>query len=97
MTRLAGVVADGDRAAVLRALSGLLAATLDEAEPHRVAALSRELRETLAELDGLPAAEGRSASDDLAAKRERRRSAASSAPRPGRGGVDVGRGGGGAG
>lgn len=91
---MCGVVAEGDRAAVLRALSGLLAETLESADPQHVAQLAKQLRETVAELDGLPAAEGRSASDDLAAKRERRRSTASVAARPGRGGVDV-RGGGG--
>lgn len=84
----------GDRAKALRSLRDLLAAAVDTADERYVAALAKQLRETLAELDSLPVGEGRSASDDLAAKRRARLSTTAGAAGPGRGGVDVGQGGG---
>ena len=69
----------GPRPEALRALRDLLASTLLEAEPGQRAALARQLRETLIELDRLPDATVRSTSDDLAAKRTARRAAAKGA------------------
>ena len=63
------------RRAALEALRDHLAACLDAAEPERAAPLSRELRETLRELDALAEPKG-STVDDLAKRRAARRAAA---------------------
>jgi len=73
---VAEVVAGGDRGASLRAVRDALAVAIDIASPRELALLSKQLRETLAELDGLDVAKEVSASDDLAAKRKARRAGA---------------------
>ena len=80
---VAEVVAGGDRGASLRAVRDALAVAIDIASPRELALLSKQLRETLAELDGLDTSKGVSASDDLAAKRKARRAGAK-APRASR-------------
>ncbi len=71
--RLTEVAATGDRRRTLEALRDALAANLVAADPANVAALAKQLRETVAELDGLPNAEVVSPVDVLAAKRAARR------------------------
>jgi hypothetical protein len=67
-------VAAGHRQA-LEALRDQLAAELEQAVGRDVASLSRELRATLAELEGLPVRGEESSVDDLASRREARRAA----------------------
>lgn len=68
--------ASGDRRAVLQRLRDVLAASVLEADPDKRAPLAKQLRDTVAELDALPDEKEKSTSDDLAAKRQARRSAA---------------------
>lgn len=65
-------VSGGSRRAALVAIRDRVAAELEEAAGRDVAALSRELRAALAELDSLPAERGESDVDQLAAKRSKR-------------------------
>jgi hypothetical protein len=72
-----------DRAAALEDLVGRLTAALDAAEPKEVAALSREKRLVLAELESLAGSRKGSPIDELAKQRADRRSKASASARPG--------------
>lgn len=88
MTKSSSVpLADGPRAAALAELRRRLAAAIDVCEPRELSALSKQLRETIAELESLPLAERESKSDELARRRADRRSAAASAAPPADGGV----------
>jgi len=71
------VVATGDRWASLVALRDLLAAQIEAAVPRDVAALSRQLRDVMADLDARPDAKA-SPVDELKERRTGRRKAASS-------------------
>lgn len=70
---LAEITAAGDRRAALEAVRDRVAAELDTAEGRDVAALSKELRDVLRELDAMPGGEKVTKldriSDELAAKR----------------------------
>ncbi len=66
----------GSRRDALEAIRDRLAAELEDAEGREVAALARELRATLLELEGLPSKREESPVDDLAARRANRRAAA---------------------
>lgn len=72
---LAGRAASGDRRATLEALRDLLAAQLQNAD-REIPALAKQLRDTLAELDGLPDAKEVSRVDELNARRSARRAKA---------------------
>ena len=72
---LAGRAATGDRRATLEALRDFLAAQLQNAEKE-IPALAKQLRDTLAELDGLPDAKEASRVDELNARRAARRTKA---------------------
>lgn len=61
----------------LEALRDVLTAAIADAGPRDLAPLAGQLRRVLADLAALPQTEGVSLADDLAAKRARRRSAAS--------------------
>lgn len=74
---LAEAVAARDHRAALQALADHLTGLLLAATPRDAAALARQLRDVLAELDAQPAEEA-SPVDDLAAKRTARRAAARS-------------------
>lgn len=67
----------GDRRTALEALRDHLAAALEVADERSVAPIANQLRQVLADLDEIPAAEEASTVDDLAARRATRRSAAS--------------------
>jgi hypothetical protein len=69
MANLVSTVEAGDRRASLEALRDVLAETIADAEPSNVASLAKQLRETLAELDGLEGGEEDDAVDELAARR----------------------------
>jgi len=69
---LSGAVATGDRRQGLEALRGVLARSIEDAEPREVAALARQLALVLKELDELPAEKGASTFDDLASRRRDR-------------------------
>ena len=75
MDSLAGRAAAGDRRATLEALRDFLAAQLQNAEKE-IPALAKQLRDTLAELDGLPDAKEASRVDELNARRAARRTKA---------------------
>lgn len=66
----------GSRQEALEGLRDRLAGELEAASGRDVASIARELRLTLAEIDGLPVKRGESPVDDLAARRDRRRQAA---------------------
>jgi len=68
-------LAQGSRAEALRALRALQARMLADVEPGQLAALSKEFRATLLELDAMPDAKQASTSDALAARRQARLSA----------------------
>lgn len=88
-------VAAGERRKSLEALRDHLAVTIDLAAPENVAALAKQLREVLRELDELPVPEETNPADALARRRAARRRTAPEDPRgPGRRGVVVGSGGG---
>ncbi len=88
---VAAVLARGELRASLEALRDRLAVELDDEGRHRpgcececgpdaadgrvLASLSKELREVLAAIDALPAAEGGSVVDELASARKARRAA----------------------
>lgn len=75
---LAGVAAQGNRMATLRALRDRLAAEIDTCPPARdLAALSRQLTLVLAEIGDVPA-EGGSFLDELERRRQDRISEAAS-------------------
>lgn len=65
-----------DRRLSLEALSHKLAVAVSSAEPHHQAALSKELRAVLAELESLPGGEELSPFDEIANRRAARLSAA---------------------
>lgn len=73
---LVDAVTSGDRREALEAMRAHLAGLLLGAEPREAAALSRELRRVLDELDRLGAGTKGDSVDDLAARRARRRAAA---------------------
>lgn len=65
-----------DRIKILTEIRDQLMDTMTQAEPRELAALARELRATLAELDALGAGREESALDDLAKRRAARRESA---------------------
>ena len=73
-------VTEGDRPAQLAAMRDNLALMISLAEPKEVAALNRELRAVLDDLDKVPAQKG-STVDEIAKRRADRRAAASSPKR----------------
>jgi hypothetical protein len=66
----------GSRQEALEGIRDRLAAELEDASGRDVASIARELRLTLAEIDGLPVKREESPVDDLAARRAQRRQAA---------------------
>ncbi len=66
---------EGTRRDVLEALRDGLASAFDAADPMMRPALAKQLRETMAELESLPAGKDESVSDGLAARIGARRSA----------------------
>jgi hypothetical protein len=66
----------GTRHAALKEIRDRLASELEEASGRDVASIARELRLTLAEIDGLPNKREESPVDDLTARRQQRRKAA---------------------
>ena len=75
---LAEAVASGDRTAALTALADHLTGLLIDATPRDAAALARQLRDVLRDLDAQPREEA-SPVDDLATRRANRRASASAA------------------
>lgn len=69
------------RREVLERLQLSLCAAMDLAEIKERHAISRELRQVAAELEGLPGTEASAPADQLAAARERRRQEAAEAAR----------------
>ena len=69
MSDLIAVVSEGDRAKSLQALRDTLATTIATAEPSNVAALAKQLRDTMTELAGLSDDVEVDALDELAARR----------------------------
>ncbi|MGI5493873.1 hypothetical protein [Microtetraspora malaysiensis] len=76
--RVSTVVAEGDRRASLEAIRDKLARELHDAEGRDAAAIAKELRATIAELDALPGGKEVSAVDELNARRAARRADAAS-------------------
>ncbi len=73
---LAKVVASGDHRQSLSELRQVLAGAIDAGPvPRDLAALSRRLMSVMAELAALPQAEKESPVDDIAARRQKRRTA----------------------
>ena len=70
------IVAQGDRAASLRAIRDNLAKQLEESIPAYAAALAHQLTDVIRELDSLPASESTDHVDDLEMARDARRAAA---------------------
>lgn len=66
-----------DRREVLTDLRDRLLAACPAAEIKELPALSRELRQVLAELDALPSGEKKAPADEIAKRREERRRKAS--------------------
>lgn len=66
-------VVEGDRRAALEAIRDKLAAELQDVTGRDAAAIAKELRATIAELDALPGGREVSKVDDLAARRAARR------------------------
>jgi hypothetical protein len=64
-----------DRRTALESIRDRLAQELEVAEGREVAPIARELRLTIAELEGLPGGREESPVDDLAARRQKRRQA----------------------
>jgi hypothetical protein len=75
---VSGVILEGDRRASLVAIRDRLAAELDNPliMPRDVATVSKQLTETIREIDALPNAAEVSAVADIATRREKRRKAA---------------------
>lgn len=73
------VVAGGDRRRSLEVLRDVLALSIAAADPENVAALAKQLRDTLTEIAALPVAKEASAVDDLARQRAARRATAKAA------------------
>ena len=69
MAELVETVRSGDRRESLEALRDRLASVLVGAEPSNVAALAKQLREVMAELDGLDDGAEVDVLDELAARR----------------------------
>ncbi|WP_157251047.1 hypothetical protein [Nonomuraea typhae] len=70
---LASAVLSGDRRASLEAIRDKLAAELRDASGRDTAALAKELRSTIAELESLPGGKEVSRLDELASRRADRR------------------------
>lgn len=79
------VVATGDRVKSLERIRDNLASTLEVSPPQYVAALSKQLAETMRELEQLNPPKRKSAVDELAAKRADRRKGAAVSKRAGDG------------
>lgn len=62
-----------DRRTILETLRDQLLASIPAAELRELPALSRELRQTIAELDALPDASSVAPADEIARRREDRR------------------------
>ncbi|MFI7707616.1 hypothetical protein [Nonomuraea sp. NPDC049480] len=69
MSELVSAVEGGDRRKSLEAIRDKLAVELSAAEGRDAAAVAKELRATIAELEGLPDGKERSAVDELASRR----------------------------
>ena len=69
MGGLVDAVAGGDRRKSLEAIRDKLAAELRDTVGRDAAALAKELRAVISELDGLPGGKERSTVDELAARR----------------------------
>lgn len=72
-TPVSDAVRSGDRRASLTAIRDHLAARLETAPPRDVAAIARQLSDTIEQLENMPKEKGASIVDQLAAKREARR------------------------
>lgn len=79
MSEFVEAVESGDRRLALEALRGKLARAIEVSDPEKIAPLATRLQAVVDALDGLSDAEGGSAVDDIAAQREKRRAASSSA------------------
>lgn len=73
MSDLPGVVASGDRVASLRAIRDNLAANIEAAAPQYVAGLSKQLAEVMRELESIAPPNQKSALDEIAGQRDKRR------------------------
>jgi hypothetical protein len=73
---LVEAVRSGDRRVSLEKMRNALAESLEAADGKEVAAISKELREVMRELEQIPTGKEVSTSDDLAAKRAARLAAA---------------------
>ncbi|WP_433519051.1 hypothetical protein ACQP2T_28140 [Nonomuraea sp. CA-143628] len=69
MAELVETVEGGNRRASLEAIRDKLAAELRETAGRDAAVIAKELRATIAELDGMPGGKERSTVDELAARR----------------------------
>jgi hypothetical protein len=69
MAELLPAVESGDRRASLEAIRDKLARELAETGGRDAAAIAKELRAVISELDGLPGGKERSTVDELAARR----------------------------
>ena len=72
MGELVSAVESGDRRKALEAIRDKLAVELHDTPGKDAAALAKELRAVISELDGLPGGKERSAVDELAARRANR-------------------------
>jgi hypothetical protein len=77
---LSSVVSEGDRRRSLEAMRDALAIAMSQAEPREMAPLANQLRQVLRELDEMPAGERLSKRDELAQRRQDRRSKAAAEP-----------------
>jgi hypothetical protein len=77
---LSSVVGEGDRRRSLEAMRDALAIAMSQAEPREMAPLANQLRQVLRELDEMPAGERLSKRDELAQRRQDRRSKAAAEP-----------------
>lgn len=69
MADLVAAVNSGDRLASLKALASDLAVMVADAEPRNVAAIAKQLRDTLTEIEQIPKEGEVDALDELAARR----------------------------
>lgn len=67
-----------DRRTILERLRDDLLGAIPDAKTNELAALSRELRQVVAELDGLPDGKAVAPTDEIARRREERRRKAAS-------------------
>jgi hypothetical protein len=79
---LTEVVALGERRRSLESLRDVLASTIAAADPENVAALAKQLRDTMTEIAELPVPKEVSPVDELAKQRAARRATAKAATQP---------------